>query len=128
MREFDYSVETSKSVDEATAAVEAETENQGFGVLHIHDVQATLTGKGFPCEPLKIVEVCNAKYASEVLAADVRIALMLPCPISVYSQGGRTYISALRPSVMVDFYPQADIRDVAEEVERAVLAIVDGAR
>ena len=128
MAEFDYTVETGKSVDEATAAVEAQTKEHGFSVLHVHDVYATLTGKGFPCEPLKIVEVCNAKYASQVLAADVRIALMLPCPISVYAKDGRTYISALRPSVMVDFYPEADIREVAEAVEEAVVAIVDGAR
>jgi uncharacterized protein (DUF302 family) len=128
MPEFDYTVETSKSVEEATAAVETRAKEHGFSVLHTHDVQATLTGKGFPCEPLRIVEVCNAKYASQVLAADVKIALMLPCPISVYRQGGKTYISALRPSVMVDFYPEADIRDIAAEVERAIVGIVEAAR
>ena len=128
MTEFDYTVETSKSVDEATAAVEAQTKEHGFSVLHVHDVQATLTAKGFPCEPLRIVEVCNARYASQVLAADVRIALMLPCPISVYRKGDRTYISALRPSLMVEFYPEADIAEVAAEVERAIVGIVEAAR
>jgi uncharacterized protein (DUF302 family) len=128
MPEFSYTVETSKSVDEAAAAIEEQAKAHGFSVLHIHDVYATLTGKGFPCEPLKIVEVCNAKYASQVLAADVKIALMLPCPISVYTQGGRTYVSALKPSVMVDFYPQAHIAEVAQAVEAAIVGIVDGAR
>jgi len=37
-------------------------------VLHIHDVQATLAAKGFETEPMKIVEVCSARYASQVLA------------------------------------------------------------
>jgi uncharacterized protein (DUF302 family) len=128
MPDFDYTVETSKSVEEATAAVETQTKEHGFSVLHTHDVHATLTSKGFPCEPLRIVEVCNAKHASRVLAADVKTALMLPCPISVYRQGEKTYISALRPTAMADFYPEADISDVAAEVERAVVGIVEAAK
>jgi len=97
-------------------------------VLHVHDVKATLEGKGFKRDPLKIIEICNAKYANEVLKADVRIALMLPCPISVYEENGKTFISALRPKVIADFYPEADIKETAEEVDRIVLEIVNEAR
>lgn len=122
---FDYTVETKKSFDEAVSAIEAKSKEKGFGVLHIHDVKATLAAKGFDREPLKIIEICNAKYASQVLAKDIKISLMLPCPISVYVEGGKTYISTLRPKVIADFYPQADIKTLAEEVDRIVLSIVD---
>lgn len=128
MERFDYTVETRKSFDEAVAAIEAKSKEKGFGVLHIHDVKATLASKGFDREPLKIIEICNAKYASQVLAKDIKISLMLPCPISVYEEGGKTYISTLRPKVIADFYPQADIKDIAEDVDRIVLSIVDEAR
>ncbi|VAX30877.1 hypothetical protein MNBD_NITROSPIRAE03-1756 [hydrothermal vent metagenome] len=128
MEKFDYTVETNKSFDEAVEAIIAQTKEKGFGVLHVHDVKATLAGKGFEREPLKIIEICNAKYANEVLKADVRIALMLPCPISVYVENGKTCISALRPKIMSDFYPDANIKATAEEVDRIVLEIVDGAR
>lgn len=77
---------------------------------------------------LKIVETCNAKYANQVLSKDVKISLMLPCPISVYIEGGRTYISALRPIVLADLYPQAEIKAVAEEVDKTVISIVDDAK
>ena len=125
MENFDYTVETTKSFDEAVAAIEAKSKEKGFGVLHIHDVKATLASKGFDREPLKIIEICNAKYASQVLAKDIKISLMLPCPISVYVEGGKTYISTLRPKVISDFYPRADIQSIAEEVDRIVLSIVD---
>ena len=122
---FDYTVETSKSFGEAVSAIEAKSKEKGFGVLHIHDVQATLANKGFDKEPLKVIEICNAKYASQVLAKDIKISLMLPCPISVYVEGGKTYISTLRPKVISDFYPQADIKAIAEEVDEIVLSIVE---
>lgn len=128
MKKFEYTVESSKSFDEAVQAVETKTAEKGFRVLHTHDVTETLAEKGFVREPLKIVEVCNAKYANEVLKADVKIALMLPCPITVYAKDGKTRISTMLPSVLADFFPDAKIRETAEEVEKAVLAIVDEAK
>jgi len=128
MEKFDYTVVTTKNVDEAVAAIEAKSKEKGFSVLHIHDVSATLEGKGFHRESLKIIEICNAKYASQVLEKDIKISLMLPCPISVYEEKGKTFISTLRPRVIADFYPEADIKSLAEEVDDIVLSIVDASK
>lgn len=125
---FQYTVETSKAFDEAVQSVQERTAAIGFRVLHTHDVAATLAEKGFPREPLKIVEVCNARYASEVLAKDINIALMLPCPISVYEQSGKRFISTMLPSTLVQFYPNAGIEETAAKVEKAVLEIVNSAK
>lgn len=128
MEQLDYTVESTKSVDDAIAAVEAKAREKGFGVLCVHDIKATLAGKGFDRAPLKIVEICNPRYAHEVLKADVKISLMLPCPVSVYSEGGKTYISAMRPKAMTTFYPKADIERIAGEVDRIIVDIVEGAK
>ncbi len=125
MKNFEYTVKTGKSFDEAVSAVERNSEAKGFRVLHTHDVAATLAGKGFPREPLKIVEICNARYASEVLQKDITTALMLPCPISVYEKESKTHISTMLPSIMSEFFPGKGIEAVANEVEKAVLAIID---
>ena len=128
MQDFEYTVTSSKAFDQAVSAVEAKAAEKGFRVLHTHDVAATLGEKGFPREPLKIVEICNARYASEVLKKDPKISLMLPCPISVYTEAGSTHISTLLPSVISQFYPDAGIEGAATEVERIVRAIVDESR
>ena len=125
MKPFDYTVETRKEVDEAVAAIETKAQEKGFRVLYVHDVQATLAAKGFTTEPMKIVEICNAGFASQTLAKDRKISLMLPCPISVFVEAGKTYISALKPRVIADFYPNADVESIATEVERIVLSLVD---
>lgn len=128
MKPFEQTIATEKSLDETVSAIEQKAAEKGFRVLHTHDVAATLAEKGFPREPLKIIEICNAKYASQVLDKDVKISLMLPCPISVYVKEGKTYISTLLPTSIADFFPQAGIEGLASEVERIVLKIVEEAR
>jgi len=128
MQTFERTVTTDKPFEQAVSAVETKAAEKGFRVLHTHDVAATLAEKGFPREPLKIVEICNAKYASQVLSRDVKISLMLPCPISVYVQEGKTHISTLLPSSIAQFFPEAGIESLAGEVENIVLQIVEEAR
>lgn len=123
--ELDYTVTTSKSYADTLAAVVDRTEAHGFRVQFVHDVQKTLAEKGFERDPLAIVEICNAKYASKVLAADPKIGLMLPCPIMVYVEGGQTIVSTMRPTLIGSFFPAADIADVAAEVERVLVAVID---
>lgn len=124
MRPFEYSENSEKGFDELVQAVEAKAAEKGFRVLHTHDVAATLAEKGFRREPLKIVEVCNAKYASQALDKDIRTALMLPCPISVYTSGGKSRVSAFLPTAMMDLLPDAGLDEVAREVEKVVREIV----
>lgn len=128
MEKFDYTVVTTKNINDAVAAIESKTQEKGFRVLHIHDVEATLAAKGFTIEPMKIIEICNAKFASQVLARDKKISLMLPCPISVFVEGGKTYISALKPRVLADYYPGAGIEEIAGEVEKIVISLVNETR
>lgn len=125
--QLDYTVSTSKDFDEAVEAVKQATTEAGFRVLFVHDVAATLAEKGFKRERVSIVEACNAKYASQVLAADVKIGLMLPCPIMVYEEQGKVFLTTMRPTLIKDFFPQANIADVAREVEEAMISIINKA-
>jgi uncharacterized protein (DUF302 family) len=125
---IDHTVITERPFEETVARVSAKAVEQGFRVLHVHDFAATLVEKGFPCEPTKVIEICNAKYASQVLAKDVKISLMLPCPISVYRRDGKTHISTMLPSLLSQFYPQAGIEAIAQEVEQTVVRIVNESR
>jgi uncharacterized protein (DUF302 family) len=124
MMNFETTIESSKSFDDTVKAIEQKASEKGFRVLHTHDVAATLAEKGFRRDPLKIIEICNARYASAVLEKNVKVSLMLPCPISVYKQEGKTFVSALLPSRIADFFPGAGMEPIAKEVEKAVLAII----
>ncbi len=125
--DLDYTVATGKDFDAAVEAVERGVSDAGFRVLFTHDVAATLAEKGFDRERVSIIEMCNAKYASAVLAADVKIGLMLPCPIMVYAEQGKVFITTMRPSLIKDFFPHADIEAVAKMVEDVLIDIIDKA-
>jgi uncharacterized protein (DUF302 family) len=125
MKDFHFTVETSMAFDKVVRAVEEKMAKRAsvsyFGLLHRHDVAATLGAKGFLREPLKIVEICNTRYASDVLKKDINVALSFHAP--VYTQSGNTFTSTRLPSVLADFYPQAGIEDIAAKVEAKVLTL-----
>jgi len=123
--DFDYTVTTKKSLNEAVTTVEQETKNAGFKVLYIHDVTATLAEKGFTIEPFKIIEICNAKSAYTVLNADIRIGLCLPCKINVYQKDGKTFISGMRPIILPQFFPNANLGNLPTEVDEIIRGIID---
>ena len=123
--DFDYTVTTEKPFEEAVKAVENETKSAGFSVLSTHDVTATLKEKGFEIEPFMIIEICNAKSAYTVLQADIKIGLCLPCKINVYQKNSKTYISGMRPVILSQFFPKANLGNLPTEVDEIIRGIID---
>jgi len=122
---FDYTVETNKTFDKAVEAVELETAKAGFKVLHIHNVKETIGAKGFEIEPFKIIEICNAQSAYTVLRADINIGLCLPCKINVYQKDGKTFISGMRPIILPQFFPKANLGNLPAEVDEIIIGIIE---
>ena len=125
-----YIVETEKQFDQACAGLEAAVKNHGFGVLHIHDLGATLRSKGITFdEQCKIFEVCNPGQAAKVLSADMRLNMALPCRISVFTEKGKTKIGLIKPVQMLSALSQDPaLVQVANEVEEVTIAMVDEAK
>ncbi|MCK5125238.1 MAG: DUF302 domain-containing protein [candidate division Zixibacteria bacterium] len=122
---LEYAINTDRPFDKVVADVEKFTVEHGFKVLHIHNVQETLAGKGFDREPLKIIEICNAKFAHKALSKDMMVSLFMPCKINVYTESGKTKIKAMRPALIAEFFPQAGLNDLAAEAEKIIMTIVD---
>jgi uncharacterized protein (DUF302 family) len=125
-----YIVETSKSFLQAAADLDAAVKRNGFGVLHVHDLGATLRSKGIAfTEECQVFEVCTPAQAAKVLATDMRLNMALPCRISVYTSAGKTQIGMIRPEPMLAMLAQdAALAQVAQEVEAKTRQMVDEAR
>lgn len=124
MEHMEMTVKTAKTYSAAIDAVVEAAERNGFKVQAIHDVSGTLAERGFEREPLTIIEACNARYAHAVLERDVRIGLMLPCPLMVYEQRDQVFISTMRPTAMTRIYPRAEVGGISVEVERILSEII----
>jgi len=126
--DFDYTQTTTKDFDSAVKSVEEEIAKAGMRVLHIHDVQKTLTEKGFVREPFKIIEFCNAIFANDFLNVDIKIGLCLPCKINVYIKDGQTFISGMRPTVLSHFFPDVDLGDKPQEIDKKIQDIINNSK
>ena len=126
--EFDYTITTQKDFDSAVSTVQEETAKAGFRVLYVHDVQKTLAEKEFKIGPMKIIEFCNAKSAYTVLQADIKIGLCLPCKILVYTKDGQTIISGMRPIILPQFFPHAQLGALPEEIDVLIKNVIDKAK
>lgn len=125
-----YIVETNKSFNQVSTDLESAVKQHGFGVLHVHDLGATLRSKGIAFdEECKIFEVCNPGQAAKVLSADMRLNMALPCRISVYTEKGKTKIGLIKPAQMLSALSQdAALVQVAKEVEGKTIQMVDEAK
>jgi uncharacterized protein (DUF302 family) len=125
-----YIVETGKSFDQASADLESAVKRHGFGVMHVHDLGATLRSKGIAFdEQCKVFEVCNPGQAAKVLSTDMRLNMALPCRISVYTETGKTMIGLIKPAQMLSALSQdATLAQVAKEVEEKTIQMVDEAK
>jgi len=125
--QIEYEVVTDRPFDDVVSDVEKLTVEKNFRVLHVHDVQATLAEKGFERGPLKIIEICNGKFAYEALGKNMSVSLFMPCKINVYIENGKTKIKAMKPSAIADFMPNAGLNELAAEVDDIVTEIADRA-
>jgi uncharacterized protein (DUF302 family) len=115
-----------KSISKATGSVDAVVQRltdalmkRKFGVLHVHNLKATLNGKGVPFETeCQVMEVCNPQQAAKVLTDDIDLNMALPCRISVYEKEGDTVVGMISPKAMLAELSDSEaLAQVADEVE-----------
>jgi uncharacterized protein (DUF302 family) len=124
-----FILDTPKSFEEASAALQEAVVDQGFGVLAVHDLGNTLRSKGLPFpEQCRIFEVCNPQQAAAVLSTTMALNMALPCRISVYTEAGQVRIGMIRPEAMLaSLSADPFLREVARAVEASTTAIIEAA-
>jgi uncharacterized protein (DUF302 family) len=122
--DFAFTRETNKPFDQVVSAIESNTPKHQFRVLAVHDVQATLAEKGLPRGPLKIIEICNAKFAHQALQKSPEVALFMPCRFAVYTEGHKTVVKLGRPAMIAEIIPGAGLEELAAGVEATLKQIM----
>ncbi|HVL38901.1 MAG TPA: DUF302 domain-containing protein [Fimbriimonadaceae bacterium] len=117
-------VESKYGFEETVEKVKQAAEAEKYPVQGVHEISAILESKGFPREPLTVVEVCNAKSASASLENDIRVALMMPCPIAVYREDGKIKVMTFNTRQMAMMYKGATMAQVGAEVDVALRKIL----
>lgn len=125
-----YTVASDKNFEQASADLDAAVKRHGFGVLHVHDLGATLRSKGIAFDnQCRVFEVCNPAQAAKVLASDMQLNMALPCRISVYTEKGGTHIGMIKPvQMLAALSDDPALAAVAAEVETKTMLMIDEAK
>jgi uncharacterized protein (DUF302 family) len=126
---FHYTVETSKSPEQAIAALEENLKEEKFGVLWKLDLKEKLNEKGVDFDQTyHILEVCNPVEAKRVLAETALVGYFLPCKIAVYEENGSTHIGMPKPSAMIELVENDQLKDIAADIEKRLIDCVNKSR
>ncbi len=122
-----YIVNTQKTIEQANKDLEEAIIRNKFGVLHTHDLKATMKSKGVDfSDECRILEVCNPQKAKAVLSEDMSLNMVLPCRISVWEEKGQVKIGALKPTALLSSLSNSEeLKSIAEEVEQTLLTIIE---
>jgi uncharacterized protein (DUF302 family) len=120
-----FQIESAKPLDEIDRGLQESAARHQFGIIAVHDLQATLAKKGVELEQqCRVYEVCNPKQAKKVLDADGAISTALPCRISVYGTPNHYTLATMRPTEMMKAFTSPGIEIVAKEVEEVLFQMM----
>lgn len=112
--------------EDAVVKVKEELMKEGFGVLTEIDFKQTLKEKlDVDFDNYISLGACNPPFAYKALMAEQDIGVLLPCNVIIYSQDGKTYVSAILPTVQMAKVDNPDLVPIAEEIEIKLKSMVD---
>lgn len=123
-----YQRKSRKSLEEIDQGLQEAAARHKFGVIAVHDLQATMKKKGVDFDRRCLIyEVCNPSQAKRVLEADPSVSTALPCRISVYETEEGLEVATMLPTEMMKAFGKPELEPVAREVEDVIVAMIDEA-
>lgn len=123
-----YVKDSTESIDTVCRKLESAAGPNKLGVLGVHHLAEKMQEKGVTFDrDCRIYEICNPAQAKKVLDARLEISTALPCRISVYEESGTVKVATLRPTELLRLFGDDQLQPVAEEVEAAILRMIDAA-
>ncbi len=124
---YGIKVELDLEFEEVVKKVEEELKKEGFGILTEIDVKKTLKEKiGVDYENYLILGACNPSFAHQALQLEKEIGLLLPCNVIVYSQGERTFVSAVNPLEAMSIVENSQLKEIAIKVKEKLERVIEG--
>jgi len=123
---YGYKKQVKASFEEAVQKTRAELKKEGFGVLTEIDVRATLKEKlNVDYDNYIILGACNPPFAYQAFQAEKDIGLLMPCNVIVYEQDGKTFVSAMLPTVVMSVVNNDKLENIGNEIEQKLKKVVD---
>ena len=114
------------SYEEAIEKVTEELKKEGFGILTVIDVKATLKKKlDVGVDKYIILGACNPEFAHQALQIEGELGLLLPCNTIVYEKEGEVFVSIMNPEIMSSVVDNEKLVGIANDVKNILQKVLD---
>lgn len=119
MSNFGFGKTVNLDFDAAVQMVTEELAKEGFGVLTVIDVQATLKTKlDVDMPPYRILGACNPTLANKAITAVPDIGLLLPCNVLVRQDAaGQVHVEFMDPGAVMGLVDDPRVDPLAQQVK-----------
>ena len=120
MTDFGFGKKVDLGFDTAIERVTEELAKEGFGILTVIDVQATLKAKlEKDIRPYRILGACNPVLADQAIAAIPEIGLLLPCNVLVREdEEDQVHVSFMDPGAVLGMVDDPRVDSLAGVVKQ----------
>lgn len=89
------------TIEETCSALKASIEAKGWNCPAIRNINKTIEKGGSLLErQVRLVELCKADYAQNVLNTNPEVSTLMPCAFGVYKQDGKVFITGMNTGLM----------------------------
>jgi uncharacterized protein (DUF302 family) len=126
MSDFGFGKTVELDFDAAIERVTQELAKEGFGVLTVIDIQATLKAKlDVDMRPYRILGACNPVLANQAISAVPDIGLLLPCNVMVREdEEGVVHVGFMDPGAVLGLVNDPRVDPLASQVKQKLEAVM----
>ena len=126
MSKFGFGKAVSMNFEAALQKVTDELAKEGFGILTVIDVKATLKKKlDKDMPPYQILGACNPGLASQAIEAIPEIGLLLPCNVLLREdESGQVHVSFMDPGAVLGLVDDARVEPLARQVRQKLEGVL----
>jgi uncharacterized protein (DUF302 family) len=94
--------ESAHNLETTVARLQKAIVDQGWTVAGVKNMNAGMAKEGVEFKPqVRVIQLCKAEYAAEILKSDRYVAAMMPCSIGVYeTDEGKVMITKMNTGLM----------------------------
>lgn len=126
MSNFGFGTTVESDFETAVERVTEELAKEGFGVLTVIDVQATLKKKlDVDMPAYRILGACNPVLANQAINAVPDIGLLLPCNVLVREDDdGKVHVEFMDPGAVLGLVDDSRVDPLAAQVKQKLEAVL----